>query len=334
VSETQTSPATPTASETAPKKRRRRRHWSGTVLGLAVALGGLVAGRLGYLYPLFDLFSQLGLQFMAMAVAFSIAIFMGRYRSVVGVGLTLALLALYAAWPHIVSTPLQAPPYQLQAGEKLLRLVHFNTYKNNDDYDAIAAEVLRLDGDVVTLVETRPAKIAELKKRLAARYPHWAGCDDTLWCNLVIASKHPITAQEARGQWEGPPYAAATLGGEFAGLHVLAVHTIRFPHSRAQFRQYRELVLLLERFPGDVVMAGDFNATPFSRLLGLIETGAGLSLLTDMPTWPTHMHMPQLAIDHVFASKNFRVVGNQQIGNAAGSDHYPIIITLAHKPVP
>jgi endonuclease/exonuclease/phosphatase (EEP) superfamily protein YafD len=36
-----------------------------------------------------------------------------------------------------------------------------------------------------------------------------------------------------------------------------------------------------------------------------------------------------LAIDHIFISDGFRVVGNQQIGRNAGSDHFPILATVA-----
>ena len=82
------------------------------------------------------------------------------------------------------------------------------------------------------------------------------------------------------------------------------------------------------------LMMGDFNTTPFSRLPGMIEDGLGLRRVTHLPTWPANAGLPQLAIDHIFASKAFRVVGNEQIGQSVGSDHFPILMTLAVKLAP
>jgi endonuclease/exonuclease/phosphatase (EEP) superfamily protein YafD len=169
---------------------------------------------------------------------------------------------------------------------------------------------------------------------LASTYPYINSCDDGRFCDMAILSKYPIADLDGRGEWIGPPYIRVTLGGEMAGITVFGVHTTRFPHSRAQLKQTRELVKYLEGFPGNVIVMGDFNATPFSRVTRTIEEGAGLMRLTELPTWPTHVQVPQLAIDHIFASKSFRVVADQQIGNAAGSDHYPILITVAFKPNP
>jgi endonuclease/exonuclease/phosphatase family metal-dependent hydrolase len=53
-----------------------------------------------------------------------------------------------------------------------------------------------------------------------------------------------------------------------------------------------------------------------------------MNRLTRLPTWPSTIEVPQLAIDHVFASQGIRVLAPQQIGKAAGSDHYPIVMTL------
>jgi endonuclease/exonuclease/phosphatase (EEP) superfamily protein YafD len=319
----------------APSKppRIRHRQWGGATLGLLLGIGGLVGGRLGHLYPHFDVFAQFGAQFIALAASFTVAVLLfSRFKALIGMALTLALLAGYGAWPHLVSATLQAGPFQLAPGEQVLRVGHFNTFKNNADYDTIAQEVLRLDADVMVLVEMSVAKKKVLLPLLKAVYPHIYDCEGGRFCDMAIVSKIPIVEAEGIGQWVGPPLVRVTLGGSFAGVHVFGIHTTRFPYSRAHLTQARELVRYMEGFPGDVIMAGDFNATPFSRVTTIIEQGASLMRLTELPTWPTHLEVPQLAIDHMFASSAFRVVGNQQIGNAAGSDHYPILLTLARKP--
>jgi len=53
-----------------------------------------------------------------------------------------------------------------------------------------------------------------------------------------------------------------------------------------------------------------------------------MNRLTELPTWPSAVELPQLAIDHIFATQGIRVLAKQQIGKPAGSDHYPIVMTL------
>jgi endonuclease/exonuclease/phosphatase (EEP) superfamily protein YafD len=312
-------------------KKPRHRQWLSTSFWLLVAIGGLVAGRLGQLYPRFDVFSQFGAQFIAMAIGFSAAIFFSRYKTFFGVAITAALLAAYGAWPHLVSTPLQQGPYQLAPGELTLRVAHFNSYYENMDSKAIAAEVLRLDADVVNLIEIGDQKKLEILPALKAKYPYQFDCANKFYCEMAILSVYPITETSGEGLWDGPPYVRVKLGGAMTGVTITGVHTTRFPFSRAQLTQVRALVKHLDWGPDDQIILGDFNATPFSRVVSIVEQGANVQRLTELPTWPATFQVPQLAIDHVFASQNFRVVGNQQIGESVGSDHFPILLTLALK---
>jgi endonuclease/exonuclease/phosphatase (EEP) superfamily protein YafD len=315
-------------------KKPRHRQWGGASFWLLFAIGGLLAGRLGQLYARFDVFSQFSAQFIAMAIGFSLALLFSRYKTFVGTAVTAGLLAAYGGWPHLVSSPLQDPPYPMVAGETLLRLAHFNTYKNNSDSKAIAAEILRLDADIVNLVEISPEKVAAVLPTLKARYPYQYDCNGGRICDMAILSIYPIVDASAIEEWEGPAYLRVTLGGAMTGVTVTGVHTTRFPFSRYQLRQVQELVKKLDWGPDQQIIMGDFNATPFSRVISTMEQGANVKRLTELPTWPATWQVPQLAIDHIFASKNFRVVGNQQIGNNAGSDHFPIVLTVAFKQQP
>jgi endonuclease/exonuclease/phosphatase (EEP) superfamily protein YafD len=307
----------------------RHRQWGGVVIGLLVGIGGLTAGRLGHLYPHFDVFSQFGLQFLAICLAFICAVFFTRFKTLIGIVFTLALLALYSAWPHIVSSDLQGRTFNLAAGEKQLRIAHFNTYKNNLDYDAITTEVLRLDADVVGLLEMSNAKKNAILPKLLEKYPYQSNCLQEQHCNQAIVSKIPFGITAAQSLWEGPPYVMIKLGSNFSEVSIYSVHTTRFPHSRAQLKQINGLINLLADDPGQKIVMGDFNATLFSRVLSALEKGASLQRITDLPKWPATFQTPQLAIDHIFISEGFRVVGNQQIGMSVGSDHFPIIATLA-----
>lgn len=109
----------------------------------------------------------------------------------------------------------------------------------------------------------------------------------------------------------------------------MGVHTIRFPHSQAQFRQVSEIASLIEKTPGPRLVMGDFNATPFSRILSTLASKANLQRLTWLPTWPSQAGLPQIAIDHIFISPGLKLIESPEIGEPGGSDHYPVAARIA-----
>ena len=312
-------------------KRRQHRQWGGAFLGLLFGMGGLALGRLGQLYPAFDVFAQFSVQFIFVVFAFSFATFMPKYKALIGVVLFVMMSVAYGAWPIYVSGDVTKGPFPMASGERAIKVAHYNTFVWNNDLAAVTKEIERLDADVVTLIEFDSSKRPVLQSLLRS-YPFQYFCDDVPYCHLAIVSKHPILAVSAKGLWEGPAFISAQLGGAMQGLTVYGVHTTRFPRSRAQLKQIRAMVRYLESQSGDMIVMGDFNATPFSRITATLEQGTGLSRVTHMPTWPATYGLPLLAIDHVFVSSKIRVLADQQIGNPAGSDHFPIVMTLGYTP--
>ena len=80
-----------------------------------------------------------------------------------------------------------------------------------------------------------------------------------------------------------------------------------------------------------LVVAGDFNVTPFSVHYGDFLKGTGLrdSALGFgiSPTWNRRFPWVAIPIDHVFVSDDL-VVMDRRVGPACGSDHSPVIVTL------
>jgi len=310
--------------------RRKKRRRSGTaecLLGVAVGVTGLILSRAGHLWVGFDVFSQLTLHFAIIAVAFAIGLILPRGRRMVSLLLVLAGVVALGAWPHAASLSprVLAEP---AAGERALRVASFNTLWINEDVEKVRAEIERLDADIVTLLEISPAKRG-LLAQLKLRYPYQADCFAADYCNLAILSKLPIVEREGRSGGEGPPFIMARLGAEAGGLSVVGVHTIRFPHSRAQFRQAEAIGAFLEKLPGHKLVMGDFNATPFSRIPGVVEVRGNLRRITYLPSWPATFGLPQIAIDHIFISPGVRQLEAARIGEAAGSDHYPVTARIA-----
>jgi endonuclease/exonuclease/phosphatase (EEP) superfamily protein YafD len=280
---------------------------------------------MGALWIHFDVFSQLTLHFAILAVAFLVGFFMPRARVLTAVVLSVSAMLAISIYAHKVSSA-PRPVAAAAANELPVRLLSFNTWFKNRNVDEIASVIEREDADIVGLVEFGPNK-KPLFDRLKSRYPYQFSCLNIEYCNLVFLSKFPFAEPpEAKVNWAGPAYARARFGPELGGLTVYIVHTLRFPHQRAQFTQLGELAKLLETQAPPVIVMGDFNATPFSRQTSTFAARTRLQRLTYLPSWPARLQLPQLSIDHVFASPSIRVLEDQRILANAGSDHNPITL--------
>ena len=316
----------PEPKKDVPKKKRKAT--LGVTLGVLLGLCELIGSRLGHLWVAFDVMSQFTMQFLFWTVAFLLAWFVPRLRVLTAIVLFVSMSVAYGVWPHLVSGNASAPAPAVAAKEKALKIASFNTYRFNQDFSAQIASIRKLNADAVVLIELDPPKKSILEG-LKDIYPHQFACFDQAYCFLAIISKTPLTNTSAQAIWEGSPYIRATLGAEFGNVTLVGTHTTRFPHSRAQLKQVRALVRSLESVTGKIILTGDFNATPFSRVTSTIAQGAGLVRHTSLPTWPAQLNIPQIAIDHMFASPALRPLTSEMIGDAAGSDHFPITMSFA-----
>jgi endonuclease/exonuclease/phosphatase (EEP) superfamily protein YafD len=306
----------------------RRRGWWGVALGLAFGFCGLAASRLGYVWTNFDVISNFTVQFMFVVAAFALGGLIPRFKTLSSLAILVLLIAGYGAWPllrHENQLPANAAA---PAGTKLLRVASFNTKAKNKDIAALAMEIVRLDADIVTILELTPDK-AGLLDLLKANYANQLNCNTDPHCKAAIVSKHALAATAFAGRWDGPPYMSATLGSEWGGVTVVGIHTQRFPNTEAHFRHARSVVKLVETVPGYVILMGDFNATPFSRIIKIVEEGTGFQRQTTLPSWPAQFGLPQLAIDHIFLSPSLKPMSPVQMGEAAGSDHLPVSMVVA-----
>ena len=282
---------------------------------------------MGFLWIRFDVFSQFAMQFIFLSIAGALGMVLPRYKGVVAFALAAGLILIYGYWPHYESRNL--PLIQASAkDQQLLKVASFNTFAGNTNLDEIKSAIEKMNPDVMTLVEFGKAKLPLLDE-LKASYPYQVNCLKDSECNFAIISKFPLRNPQSRAGWAGPPFMSAQLGPEFNDLTVMAVHTTRFPYTRAQFTQVKELVKYAETIASPLLMMGDFNSTPFSRVNQTVADGLDLQRLTYLPTWPSTVDLPQLAIDHIFVSQGMRAVSAEVIGDSSGSDHYPISMTIA-----
>jgi endonuclease/exonuclease/phosphatase (EEP) superfamily protein YafD len=291
-------------------------------LFFVLALSGLLAGGLARVWPSFDIASQLALHFTFLAVAAAVAILVGR-----GVVLSVLMFGLFTVVHGLLpgALALFAEGRQRQPGE--IRVGTFSTLGTNVDLAAIEHEILRLDPDVMTLLEVWPAK-RPLLSSLRSRFPYIVSCEDVLNCHLAIISKHPFVSASYRGNWAGAPQIAASFGDALGGLTIIGVHLSRFPDQALQQKQAGVLAEQIRSTGGRLVLTGDFNATPFSVVQSQIMGETRLVRRTYFPTWPAQFGLPQFALDHIFVGPGIDPVGWPLTGQYAGSDHLPVVMDV------
>lgn len=260
------------------------------------------------------------------------------------VGRTTPLLALVAALSSLtlmipeLTAAARAPV--AEAGGETLKIVQFNLWGQNRDPVGTYQWILATDPDIV-VVEEGFDRSGGVARKLAGRYPYRTTCAEPAPCStMILAKRRPraegglstsVSSARLSGAW-----ARFTAAGE--PFTVVAVHyTWPYPAGPQQ-QQTLRLARVLQQFPQDrLIVSGDFNSTPWSFSLRRQDRLFGLERRTRaLASWPagdfSRLHVvlpfPLLPIDQVYAGKGWRTVSVRR-GPQLGSDHYPVIVTLA-----
>lgn len=219
-----------------------------------------------------------------------------------------------------------------------LKLIQFNVWHSNRTPEKSLAWILAQDADVVVIEEgggdARPIVTA-----LRDSYP-FASCERGTRCETWIFSRKKMIARGG-APLEGPYLSAAwaTLADAKGPFTVMGVHYTWPVPAGPQQAQSRKLVKLASRFDrNSLILAGDFNSTPWSFTLKRQDEALGLQRWTlALPSWPAGKFSrvvaapaPLLPIDHVYAGRDWRAV-TVEPGPAVGSDHRPIVVRLRRQ---
>lgn len=294
------------------------------MIGLA---GGLLGGFLGRYWLGFDIFSHFRLHFLGGFLVCALAyilprsirvafLVLGGFAVPVVIGLQAVLLERTSGLP--------APAVQ-SSGSKSVSIVSFNTWLKNKDWRTIANYLRRMDADFVVMVEFGASK-KPLFSHLKALYPYQRHCSGQRACQVAILSKHKwIKTGLKSASYQSPPQVWAKFGADLGGLTLVGTHLIRPPRMNTQLNQLKALAQIRQKHSGPLIIAGDFNATPWSVMFQEFSRLSGLtSVISTIPTWPVNLvELPQIPIDHIFISPDIK----QQTANAGpslGSDHLPV----------
>lgn len=298
---------------------------AGSAVLIALAsIGGLFSARL-------DVISHFTpLLLLGVAAAAAVPVFRtGRMEGLAAAGILLMGLGC-AAWAIVPAIVYRSVTADRADRASELKIIQFNALDGNSKGRAVRDWLKAQDPDIIVMEEG--PQVAKYLSDLG----YVATCGN---CPAVILSRRPpYWSNEPTWDWMvGRQLAAARFRDHLGDYAVVGVHRGRPTRYARNVSERSALLTQARRFSRDsLILAGDFNAAPWSNSLKREEAALGLVRRTRaLPTWPAEavshnrlgLPFPVLPIDHVYAGRDWATVKVER-GPKLGSDHYPVVVTL------
>jgi len=187
--------------------------------------------------------------------------------------------------------------------------------------------------DVLVMQEFTP-HAAEVLADLDATYAHHLKFPADGPYGIALWSRFELEGAQlfALGRLPAIEARVRSPSGTFAviGVHLNAPTTPR--RAQARDEELRQLAIRSVAVDGPLIVAGDFNLTPYSpqfsdwlAVSGLTDTRRGRTLSA---SWPAVLPILGIPIDHVAVSSEFEIRAHRRLPDF-GSDHYGVLVELA-----
>jgi endonuclease/exonuclease/phosphatase (EEP) superfamily protein YafD len=250
----------------------------------------------------------------------------------IGTRVTLAVALALNAWtmlPYWIPAARPAGPAAGVSAEPV-SLISLNVLRFNED-TAPAIDYLRhRSADVVAVLEVVP-HWAEALDTLADIYPHRRIESRLDNFGIALLSRWPLVDPQIVDFGDtGYPSIVADIDRPAGRFRCIATHPYP-PYSRTSsqmlVRSLHATAAAAARSPVPCIVAGDFNATPWSAGFRAFVAGSGLRDTAlgrgVQSSWNARRLFVRIPIDHIFAPPGATVV-RRTIGPDVGSDHFPV----------
>lgn len=316
----------------------RRAAWWPTSLSLAgAALVCVIAfGFLGHLHLAFDAFSHFRLHACAALGLVGLLIWR-RWRSggVLAVVIAAAAaIATVAPADYLQSRALTAPATALPAAR--YRLLQVNVRYDNETPERLLSLIGRYEPDVVA-VEEVSQEWRETLARIVQRYPYSIICPPPSHIGgVAILSRRPFAEGAEAECFDRGSMAVATIDFGGRSVDVAAVH-FGWPWPFDQPGQLPVIDRAAEGLGSDAIVAGDFNAVPWSETVRRVAEAGALQIVRGIGSSWLPKPLPRmlraaigLPIDNVLIKGNVVAAPARKLEDI-GSDHLPVLIEFGIK---
>jgi endonuclease/exonuclease/phosphatase (EEP) superfamily protein YafD len=286
------------------------------------------------LYWAFELTTHFRVQYLALtAVVLLVAAMRRRWRTVTLLAAAGAVSAVYVV-PYLPRPP--APEASAVSSAGPLTVLTVNVSYRQFLPRRLLELVREADPDVVVVQELTPHAERVLAD-LDNAFPHYRKFPADRQYGIGLWSKHELesAATIALGRLPAIEARVRAPSGSFTviGVHLSAPVTRRRAAARNQ--QLNELAARSTAVDGPLIVAGDFNATPYSPYFtewlektNLTDSRRGRTL---SPSWPTMLPLVGIPIDHVAVNDGFTILSHRRLPNFE-SDHYGALVEVALRP--
>lgn len=236
-----------------------------------------------------------------------------------------------------------------------IRVMTYNTLGFNPDTAGTIRAVQESDADIVAFQELAPEHATALENAFSAKYPHRLMDARPGVTGCGILSRYPLR-KIGNGPLDGLPWIGTPMAAEIdvSGQRVQFVnfHTYAGPvYTQMREEQAQALADFAKTHPGPLIFAGDLNATDQNEAHAIISRTmrdawreAGWGFGHTFPGKPTPnvggsrpvilgipVPMWLVRIDYIFHSDAFVTLDAHLGPDDGGSDHRPVVATLALK---
>jgi endonuclease/exonuclease/phosphatase (EEP) superfamily protein YafD len=277
---------------------------------------------------LLELTTHFRLQYLAVAAVVLVLLALRRRW---GACVALVAVGAVSAAPVLPYVPRALP--QPSAATTPLKVLTVNVSFGPFSPRRLLEIVREADPDVLVLQELTPHAETVLRDFDTA-FPHYRKFPADGPSGIGLWSRHELEAGTTFALGRVPAIEARVRGpsGTFT---VIGVHLSAPTSPRRAAARNQELVELAARsaaVAGPLVVAGDFNTTPYSPYFvemlaasGLTDTRRGRTLSA---SWPTMLPWASVPIDHVAVNAGFDILSHRRLPNFE-SDHYGLLVELA-----
>ena len=309
------------------------------LLSLLAIAAALTFGYLGWLHPAFDSFSHFRVHLAVLLLAGVPVLWLMRYRPEALFALAFGLTALIqtTGMPALPGTTTVSASRNVEgASAAVYRLLHMNLRYDNESPQAISL-IGELRPDVVTLNEVSQQWLSRLGA-LRGNYPYGVICESPKHIGgVAILSRRPLVEGSESVCGDNGSFAHVQLDIGGRAVEVATLH-LGWPWPFEQPWQVKRVQPLLRQVGSTAIIAGDFNAVPWSNTARQVEAAGGGHILRGIgPTWLTarlpdwlraHVGLP---IDNLIAKGGAIPLEFGTVGDS-GADHLPVMLDFLLLP--